>query len=353
MLKIVHIVSDMNFGGVGRYITLIDNHIDQMNVDFYIIMPRNSILKKYVKNMKIIELDGLQDQSFSVTGVRIIKKELKLLRADIIHTHGCLSGRIVGKWLNIPTVFTKHTISSESHGIKALLKKSLHLYLNSKAIAVSKGVYDNLKHDGFKDEDISLIYNGIASVENSSSKNTIKNRLLMVGRLEHIKGPLECLKVAALLKERMSETFEIVLAGDGSLLEMLREKVEREELAVKFLGHVDEIDSLYESAHLILNTSQTEALPYSIIEGMSHKKPVVAFDIPGIREVLINEETGFIIPYLDHQKFADKIELLLGDYDLCETMGDKGKLRVNEVFSITSMINKLLKVYEVMYENNK
>lgn len=352
MSKIVHVVSDMNFGGVGRYLSLLDDHIKQGGDEFYVIMPRGSVLKDSLQHMEVIEADGLADQSFSWQGVKAIKAIVKTIKPDIIHTHGALSGRLVGKWLKIPTVFTKHTLSQPSHGLKGHIKKGIHRYLKSRAIAVSKGAYENLKAEGFRDKDITLIYNGVGH-RKSCHDLGCKNRLLMVGRLETIKGPMACLDMIAALKATMTQDFELVLAGDGSLMDALKARVAAEQLPVKFLGHVKAIDDLYPTAHVVINTSETEALPYAIIEGMSHQKPVVAYDIPGIREVVVEGKTGYIIPYLDHKTFAQKVQSLLEDPDLCKTMGTASQGRVDQMFSITQMIHKLMKVYEAMYENNK
>lgn len=352
MHKIVHIVSDMNFGGVGRHLVLLDQHIKDNKETFYVIMPKGSILKESFKNMKVIEVAGIGDKSFSVEGVFAIIKVLKKYKPDIVHTHGALSGRIASRWLKIPTVFTKHTLSSPASGIKGKLSVFVQKVLKSKAIAVSKGAYNNLLDQGYDKADIALIYNGVGGVLHNPDEK-IDNTILLVGRLEPIKGPFECLKIVSLLKKQLTQPFQMVFAGDGSLLNELKEKAIEEKLPVTFLGHVLDVDPWYEKAHVVINTSESEALPYSMIEAMSHEKPVVAFDISGIDEVVIDKETGFIIPNLNHQMFADKIQDLLESESLCKVMGKASRLRVDEMFSIEQMVDQLMKVYEGMYESYK
>jgi len=351
MSKILHIITDTNFGGAGRYITLIDEFLDQKDHDFYLMIPRGSQLKDHVHKMTVIEVDKIADQSFSLGGLKALRGAIKDLQPDIIHTHGSLAGRMAGRLLNIKTVFTKHTLSQPASGLKLQMKKVLHGLLKSKAIAVSKGAYHNLQVEGFKDKDISLIYNGVGDQDHDESA-TVKGRLLMVGRLEPIKGPFDALTSIKLLRDKYGDDFQLVLAGEGSLRQEMEERVKNQNLPVEFLGHVSDIHPLYASAHVVINTSQSEALPYAMIEAMSHSKPVVAFNIPGITEVVVNGQTGHIVDYQDYDDFADCLHGLLTSDDLCHTMGRASRERVDQLFSVKQMIDKLMKVYEAMYESN-
>lgn len=353
MAKIVHITSDMNFGGVGRYLTLMDDFILNQSDEVILVMPIGSVLEDKIKNMRIIKCEGLIDQSFSVKGVLKLFKLLRPLKADIIHTHGALSGRIAGRLLNVPTVFTKHTLSPESTGLKKGIKSFIHKILKSKAIAVSKGAYDNLIEEGFNKNAITIIYNGLEPLEESFGEAPVGEEhdflnILFVGRLEPVKGPDEFLKILGILKLKVNKPFKVFIAGAGSMAESLKLMAIENDLPVEFLGHVENIETYYLHSDLVVNTSYSEALGYSALEAMSYSKPVVAYDIPGINEVVVNHKSGYLIKPFEFEVFAEKCLLLLEDARLRVEMGQKGKEILKDKFSIHQMMDKLWSVYKEM-----
>lgn len=345
MAKILHVSSDMNFGGVGRYLSLIDQSLHNRKDQVLLIVPKGSVLTEKIQHMEVITCEGLENQSFSIQGVKALKRLIKEIKPDIIHSHGALSARVAGRLMGVKTVFTKHTLSPPSHGIKKLVKSTIHHLLKSYAIAVSKGAYDNLIMEGYSEKRLSLIYNGVIS----SSVEVIENKdlsILFVGRLEPIKGPHECLKIVAYLKSMMEKPFQVTIAGQGSLRRELEEVVKNEALPVEFLGHVDDIDALYEKASIVINTSSSEALGYTALEAMNHSKPVIAYDVPGINEVVVDRESGYLIQPFESKVFAEKCKVLLLQPDQAKKMGQKGKMILSEKFSIHQMMDQLWKVYE-------
>ena len=99
MTKVLHILTDSNIGGAGRYLINYLKHCDRSRVDLRVVLPRGSLLKAEVLALDtpVIEVDGIAEKSFSLRAVKELKQVISRENPDIIHTHGSLSGRIAGR----------------------------------------------------------------------------------------------------------------------------------------------------------------------------------------------------------------------------------------------------------------
>ncbi|MEW5946207.1 MAG: glycosyltransferase [bacterium] len=141
------------------------------------------------------------------------------------------------------------------------------------------------------------------------------------------------------------------LAGDGPLLPRVRELVERLGLgdAVRFHGmrSRDEVLALMEAAHVFALFSVTsaggdrEGTPTVLIEAGAVGLPVVSTIHAGIPEIVIEGETGFLVPERDVTEFAKRLVILCGDRDLRARMGAAARLRIESEFSLETVIKQL------------
>jgi glycosyltransferase involved in cell wall biosynthesis len=95
-------------------------------------------------------------------------------------------------------------------------------------------------------------------------------------------------------------------------------------------------------------SSLWEGLPYTLLEIMAAGKPTVSTDADGCGEAVLNGETGFIVPRRDPAALAQAILTLLEKPDLAKEMGEKGRKRVTEHFSLEAMITKTEAVYDAL-----
>jgi glycosyltransferase involved in cell wall biosynthesis len=121
---------------------------------------------------------------------------------------------------------------------------------------------------------------------------------------------------------------------------------------VRWLGPVKDIAGLLESAHIACQpSSYREGLPKSALEAMAAGKPLVATDIPGCREAVVDGQTGILIPPRDAQALAAALERLINDPTLRARMGAAGRARVEQNFSDAIICGKTLAVYESLVPN--
>jgi glycosyltransferase involved in cell wall biosynthesis len=204
---------------------------------------------------------------------------------------------------------------------------------------------------------IRIVPNGVDTQRFKPSKSceTIKRQIgmdsklcvLFVGRLIPRKG-LNFLVEAAehIVKEYRQTMFLIV--GDGPLKNRLVSHLEKMNLSGNFvfLGDVHEnvLPALYNCADVFVLPSIQEGQGIALLEAQATAKPVVAFDVGGVREAVLDNETGLLMKP-DSNALADAIMKLLANWSLRETMGSKGRKYVVDNFSWDVCAQKMLKVY--------
>lgn len=356
-IKVMHVISDSNFGGAGKYLLQICKYIDKDKFQLIVVVPKGSILTTYIgqiPNINIIEIDGIDTKSFDFSGVKELLSLVKEIKPHIIHSHACLSARIAAYLRgNRKVIYTRHSLLPVSKGIKTTLKTLLSRILSNKVIAVSKAVKNNLIAEGEREEDIYLVYNGVDLPNRSYDIDELRNKynvsnkdiiITLVGRLETVKGQEHLLKIIEILKDK-THGFKVLLVGEGSNRVNLETYVKEKELPVDFLGHINTIDEIYSLSDIIVNTSNSEALSFATLEGFSHKKPVVAFDIDGINEVIDDGVDGYLVDFQDYEAFSERLFKLMTNKDLRVTLGENGYEKVKSKFTVEGMVKEIEKIY--------
>lgn len=359
-IKLGIVITDTNFGGGGRYVLDIAKYIDNNKFKVFVIIPEESLLKEKLKKLEkiyIIEAQGIRDKSISLKGIKEIKRIIKENNIEIIHTNSCLSGRIAGILSNLnKIVYTRHCIQPEKRGIKKNINKIVESILskNTKVIAVSKAVYENLKNEGISEDRIKFIYNGIDTkyleynIKDLIRKYKINDKnttiITLIGRLETVKGQENMIEIVKILNKERKD-FEVFFVGEGSNRNIIQEEIDKNKLPIRLLGHISDIEEICSISDIIVNTSNSEALSLSSLEAFVYKKPVVAFSIDGLVEVVENKEDGFLIKYLDYNNFAEKLSELIEDKELRKNMGISGRNKVIDKFNIVDKVKELEGVY--------
>lgn len=105
------------------------------------------------------------------------------------------------------------------------------------------------------------------------------------------------------------------------------------EAGITWLGHVDDIETLWARAHIAVLPSRREGLPKALLEAAACARPLIATDVPGCREVVIPNETGILIPADDAPALAAAIVKLAAAPELCERYGTAARKLVVERFA--------------------
>lgn len=140
----------------------------------------------------------------------------------------------------------------------------------------------------------------------------------------------------------------LLLVGDGAERQALEHRVVELGLgdSVRFLGWRSDVALILAASDLVVMASSQEGLPLAVIEAGAAGKPVVATDVGGVREVVEDGVTGFLVPAGDPHQFAETVLRLLDSPDGMQEMGQRARARVQERFAVDSIARQ----WEALYD---
>jgi len=175
----------------------------------------------------------------------------------------------------------------------------------------------------------------------ASTETAVNPSVVFVGRLHTDKG-LDVLLHAWKTVLKSHPSARLLLVGDesGDHHKRISQSLGMES-SVIFCGYQSDIRPFLARAQLFVLPSRREGAGYVLLEAMACGLPVVASDLPPIREYVADGETGRLIPPVDTERLAQALAGLLADADLRAEMGQRGLKRVGEMFSFDASMARL------------
>src|SRR5213078_762420 len=138
------------------------------------------------------------------------------------------------------------------------------------------------------------------------------------------------------------------LEGGGAFRTELEREAEREGAAgrVLFTGYREDAPALIARFDVLALPSTIEGLPLVILEAMARGRPVVATPVGGTPELVVDGETGLLVPPRDPAALAAALQRVLEDRDLADRLGEAGRRRVSERFTLEGMTRRMLELYD-------
>jgi glycosyltransferase involved in cell wall biosynthesis len=225
-------------------------------------------------------------------------------------------------------------------------------------VAISRKITELLIEAGVERERIRLIHSGIdpRPFEAAASDRDVHPDRIVVGMtavMEERKGHRFLLEAARRLKVR-GRQIGYRLAGEGSLRKSLEETTVQLGLKedVQFLGFVSDIPAFLSNVDIVVLPSLFEGLGVSVLEAMAAGKAVIASRVGGLGELVIDGATGFLVAPRDVEALAGAISKLAGDSFMIRDMGQKGRERLKENFTMEQMAKKNEDHYYGLLEKN-
>lgn len=213
----------------------------------------------------------------------------------------------------------------------------------NRMIVVTQFMQEELLRNGFERSRIE-IHPPVPRPGDSSIRSSFSDRnlILFAGQIIRGKGVDILLKSLTRIKTR----FECVILGDGSHRAYCEKLSTRLGLdgRVRFVGFVpqDELKQYYREC-VAITVPSVWPEPFATIgmEAMRYALPVVAFDVGGLRDWLLDGYNGFLVPWMDEVKFAEKLEYLLNNKPVAKAMGERGLKLVEEKYDFRQYILNL------------
>jgi glycosyltransferase involved in cell wall biosynthesis len=298
---------------------------------------------------------------------------LRTRRFDIVHVHtpvASLVGRLAARLAGVPLIlYTAHGFYFHEHMNPRA--RSFHIHLErifgrftdflftqsseDAAMAIVEGIMPAAKVEAIGN---GVVISDFANVPGSAVESW-RERLDLprqstvigtVGRLVEEKGYREFFQAASqVAASQPSATFLIVgdvAEGDrdpfsATIVGILASDTNLQG-RVRFTGFTEDVPPLMQLMDIFVLASYREGMPRSIIEAMASGKPVVASDIRGCREEVVDGVTGFLVPVRDAPALASRIEALVKDPKLRSEQGLAGRLRAERLFDEAGVIERLL-----------
>jgi glycosyltransferase involved in cell wall biosynthesis len=202
---------------------------------------------------------------------------------------------------------------------------------------------------------IRRIYNGLNLAEfGRTNFSSTPPLIIAVGRLIAKKGFADLIRACGLLAE-VGKSFQCEIIGEGPLENELRAQIDQlnlqDRVALSGAKPQREVRQRLAAASVFVLPSVVDAqggmdnLPTVIMEAMATGLPVISTDIGGIPEMVLQNETGFLVPPGDVAALAGAIERLLGDISLGREFGKNGRARASKLFSIEQSARELAELF--------
>lgn len=294
-----------------------------------------------------------ESSPISLKTIRHLGGVLREGRYDIVHTHEYKSNALA----HLLRRRHGYRIVATAHGYnRTTLREFFYYRLEqwifrriSAVIAPTREMADFLARKGISAGLIHVVHNGIEVNGRSRPKHVPSTgpiRLLYLGRLSPEKDPANFLEAVADLRARGLDV-RATLAGDGPERPAVEDQCRRLGLkdVVHLPGFVPDVVPLLSEADILVNPSQTECMPNSVLEAMWAGVPVCATNVGGLREMLRDEVDGLLCPARDPRALADKIAMLAGDANLRKQMADRAYDRVTSEFRFERRMERVLDLY--------
>ena len=269
-------------------------------------------------------------------------------RPDVIHTHlyALKYAAIARGWSKIPVIHTLHSIAEkECSHIDKKINRVLYNYFNVIPVSLSSDIQKSV-YSLYGLHYSPVIYNGI-DLRRCQEKDSYclhdPIKIIHVGRFEDVKNHALIVQVAKRLRSR-SICFELI--GEGSLLDVIKGEVASMGLEDKFCfaGTTENVFPRLTSSDVFVLPSKFEGMPMTIIEAMGTGLPIIASNVGGVNEMIVNNESGVLIQPTSDDLY-EAILRVLNDDSFREKIGRKA-FDNSKKFSVENMALEYEKLYQ-------
>jgi glycosyltransferase involved in cell wall biosynthesis len=360
---VLHVITRSDWGGAQRIVTLLAAEAEA-NTAVACGTGGKLIDELRARETPVFEQSSLQsppgpaDARAFVDLYRLLRRE----SFDLVHCHSTkagMVGRSAARLTGTPTVFTVHSWGFYNTGydwaapvmtrIERFLARSTDALVcvseNDLAEGRDRGIVQRTHSE--------VIHNGVPPISVPSDRRTlfeeagIEPGTVVVGaiaRLVDQKNPIEIVRIAGELQRRGHDATAVVI-GDGPLGADCKRYADDHGIEIHLLGFRERALELLLDFDVFLLPSEFEGFPLTVLESLHAGVPVVAYDVGGVGEAVVDGETGFVVAPGDATAFADRVERLVTDADRRNEMGNHAKTVAAKEFTAQRMAAEYDQLY--------
>lgn len=326
-------------------------------------------LRAEVERLSFHDIPSFPLQNFyNANAMKQLSRLASLMRKnkiDLVHAHDFYTNIFGMAAAKLARVRARITSRRETEGIRSSAKRWLERRAFNSANAVvanAEAIRTQLIAEGLPPQKVVTIYNGLNVAHVTPRPGAQRDELLqsfnlpnsrrfvtIVANMRHVmKDQATFLRAAKLTRAAVPDS-SFILAGEGEQMPGLRKLAADLGLSDSafFIGRCNRIaDLLAISDVCVLSSKGVEGFSNSILEYMAAGRPVVATDVGGAREAVVDSETGYIVKPEDFESIAARLISLLREPETGWALGEQGRKRVLEHFSCEAQLSRVEALYE-------
>jgi len=360
-MRIAYVITRSDdLGGAQIHVRDLASALSSAGHEVTVLAGGGGILARQLRerDVEIVELGHMARPIRPLSDTRALSElagQLRRIRPDILPTHSSKAGvlgRLAGRSLGIPTITTAHgwvfgfprvsrrdwAVWATEKSMARLARRIVTVCESDRKLAIASGVA--------KPERLVTIHNAMPDIgaELLASPSVEPPRLLMVARFAPQKDHTTLFRALAELTDL---DWNLDLVGTGPLRELAQEQANALglESRVRFLGMREDVPQLIAGAQVYLLISNWEGLPRSILEAMRAGLPVVATDVGGVREAVLDGKTGYLVPRGHESVLATRLRSLVCDPELRRRTGAASRRHYESHFTFCRLVSQTLALY--------
>ena len=371
-MRILQINSATNFGGGEKYLADLTRGLQICGHEIFVTLRQNAVWHEklnHISDANILHLplyNALDLQSAWKLAKFIEHEDIQIVHAHLARDYSIAALAVRLSRTKTRLVLTRHVLFPLNGLHKFLLPK------NTIVIAVSSAVQNQVQKQKLVPQScVKLIYNGVdtnyfaATVDNFNHSIFLERLKLppnrrfvgMLGEITAHKGQIDFVRAAALVAEQHEDVDFLIVGRDSSPEKKYQAELEKliNELnlanRVYLPGWCSDVAPVLCALEIFVSPSRVEPFGLAIVEAMAAGLPIVATASEGAQEILVDNETGRLVPISDNETMANAINYFLSDKKVRDDFGKKARMAAREKFELTRMVDETESLYkEVLRE---
>lgn len=360
-IPILYLITELSMGGAQRALLHLLTNLNRERFEPYVACLYNGegVVAQSIRELDIPVFDARMANKADLGALIRLYQHIRSQHPAILHTslfHANLPGRVIGKLTGVPIIISsERTMAMESEWRYRLNRWTIGMV--DRVVAVSENVGEFcITHIRLPAEKVTVIYNGVTiSTLPLNARQQARYELGLpddalvcgaVNRLDPVKGIDDLLEAFTIVNQ--THNTHLIIVGEGPKSQQLQALARKMGVSdrVHWTGYRADVHRLLPAIDIFVQPSVHEGMAMTILEAMAASLPVVGTAVGGTPEVIVDGETGQLVPPGEPTALANAIMILLENPETRRRMGQAGQQRVKQRFSVEEMVQRTEQLYE-------